>query len=81
MKILKIGTWNKHAFPVDWEIDMSEQSQMEWASTMGDIPVLEFCDTGEVYVAGIEIVPWTEERKRILEGIAARKAFKGEESE
>jgi len=60
MKIIKIGTWNEQGFPLYWSIDLVEREP---------VPAHRCCievRNEKVYVNGVEIVPWTEERNRAM---------------
>ena len=62
-KIIKIGTFNKQGFPIEWDVDMEEAK--EWKEVKEVRHVLGIIDD-KVYVNGVEIVEWTEERKRCM---------------
>ncbi len=57
MKIVKIGTWDKFGLPQDWCV---------WGDNSGRT-IIKITEDGKVLVGGIEIVPWTEERKKAME--------------
>jgi hypothetical protein len=61
MKVLKIGTWDKEAKPKGWELDLNGCEP--WPA---EKYVMDLHPTGEVYIGGIEIIPWTNARKKIL---------------
>ncbi len=58
MKITKIGAFDSNGFPDGWEVDGSEiiPRQSDYA--------LMFHADGRVLVNNIEVVPWTEARRR-----------------
>jgi len=61
MKISKIGTFDKHGYPTGWEFYGTDMKEGEYClGLMGP-------DNSIVCVNGIEIVEWTETRKRIME--------------
>jgi hypothetical protein len=64
MRIIKKGTWNKQGSPIQWIIDCEGESL---DICKGGFPGLMIQPNGEVLVNGIEIVEWTEERKKIME--------------
>ena len=61
MKIIKIGKWDKNAKPVGWEFDLNGADPYPAQRYIMDIK-----PTGEVFIGGIEVVPWTNQRKKIL---------------
>jgi len=59
VKIVKIGTFNNQGFPLGWSIDTKDSEELKHIlGILGD----------KVYVNGVEIVQWTEGRKRCMEG-------------
>ena len=59
-KIVKIGTFNEQGFPIEWDIDAEGTADIEH--------ILGIIDD-KVYVNGVEIVEWTEERKRHMKEV------------
>lgn len=65
MKIIKIGTWDENGMPINWHF--MEGDEISISEEHGVIHVaagLRLEPDGRVLVNGIEIVPWTEERKK-----------------
>ena len=58
-KIVKIGTFNEQGFPIRWTVDTEGVEELE--HVLGII-------NEKVYVNRVEIVEWTEERKRCITG-------------
>lgn len=56
MKIIEIGTWDEKGMPTGWTLDLGSYRE-------GSPPCMELLPTGEVLVGGVEIVPWTKERR------------------
>ena len=57
MRIIKIGTFDERGFPTGWSIDGIDMKEGEYC--LGIIKE-------KVYINGVEIVPWTEERNRCM---------------
>lgn len=66
MKIITIGTWTKEGYPIGWHLDGEECESFQAAISVSDGALLQIKPTGEVLVNGVEIVPWTEERRSAI---------------
>jgi len=62
MKIVKIGTFDRDGVPTGWHIDIKSTSEKGYVLGVGNI------GPGIVDVNGVEIVEWTEKRKKMMMG-------------
>lgn len=62
MKIITIGTWTEGGSPTGWVFDGSGGKEGEYCLGMvGE-------NNSVITVNGVEMIEWTEERKRIMAG-------------
>jgi len=59
VKIVKIGTFDEHGWPTGWHLDLENQNSVSYCLGIDKL------FPGSVDIAGIEIVEWTEFRKKI----------------
>jgi len=61
MKIIKIGAWDKNGMPIRWTIDCNKPVQLNPSGA-----VMTIDQDGKVFVDRVEIVPWTEKRRKAM---------------
>lgn len=57
-KIVKIGAWDKKGMPTGWHLDLNDLPPCDYA--------LYINNDGRVFVGEVEIVEWTEARKKAI---------------
>ena len=60
MRIVRKGTFSSNGMPTDWWLDGTEAKEGEYC--LG----IDLLFPGSVDVNGVEIAPWTQERRRIM---------------
>lgn len=59
-KIIKVGSWDKNGNPTGWELDLNEFPSKGYMMKIGD--------DGRVFVGDVEMVEWTEARRKAIHG-------------
>lgn len=59
-KIIEIGSFNDRGMPENWHIDLRGES------FDSPFPVMLFHADGRVFVRDVEIIPWSEKRKKVM---------------
>ena len=62
MRIVKIGTWDANGKPVGWEIDRTNDTPYAIPTV-----ILTLTVDGRVEVDRVEVVEWTQARRKAME--------------
>lgn len=63
LAIIKIGTWDKNGMPTGWHLDL-DWGHMD--ADKGDLGVMNIKPNGDVYVGGVLMKEWSDERKKAM---------------